>query len=416
VRTPTVPQRSDERGIALALALFALVILGALISGAFVVNRFNHATSANAAYANDAQNAADAGLNAMAATWDPYVQSVLPIYDGTPATIWSSGTLTVGGNPLVTYVDSVRRLNNQLFLVEATGRRLGKGGSVVLSQLKTTQLYRLAKPTIGINAAVTVQDPLTLNGNAFSISGMNTLPGDWSPSECAPIDPGNTDDVVGVRSAVGTGVQSQDYDNVFGFPARDAANDPTITDSTFQSYLDYTYATLAGQPGVKILSHDNSPYNQVAPVIDASTTPVSCDKSTTEASPTINLGEPWRNPPNGGAISQCYGYFPVVHGTAPTTAFASGTRGQGTLLIDGDLKLTGGFEWTGLVIIRGSMQVAGTGNKITGAVLAQGVDITTSGAVSGNIQISYSQCAIEKAVGGATLARPLGQRSWMQSY
>jgi hypothetical protein len=414
---PCTPVRRprDERGIALALALFALVILGALITGAFVVNRYNHSAGANAQYANDAQSASEAGLAAMAVTWDPYTQSVLPIYDGTPTSMWSSGTQTVGGNPLVTYVDSVRRLNNQLFLVEATGQRLSKNGTVVLAQLKTTQLFRLAKPTIGVNAAVTVQDPLTLNGNSFGITGINTLPDQWGTGECPAIDPGNSDDVVGVRSAVGTGVQTQDLDNVFGFPSAAVPNDPTITDSTFVSYLDYTYNTLAGQAGVKTLSQ-STPYNNVAPVLDVSTSPVSCDKSTTEASPTINLGEPWRNPPTGGAISQCYGYFPVVHGTGSQTKFASGTRGQGTLLIDGDLALVGGFEWVGLVIIRGKMQVAGNGNKITGAVLAQGVDITTAGSISGNVQISYSQCAIQKAVGGATMARALGQRSWMQAY
>ena len=144
-----------------------------------------------------------------------------------------------------------------------------------------------------------------------------------------------------------------------------------------------------------------------------------CDKSsygTTSGDPQ-NLGEPFRDPPTTtGVVPQCQGYFPIVHGTAGTTKFAAGSRGQGTLLIDGDLDLSGGFEWVGLVIVRGKLKFSGNGNKITGAVLAEGATVSSSGAVSGDVSISYSACAIEKAVGGATLGRPLGQRSWLHSY
>jgi cytoskeletal protein CcmA (bactofilin family) len=106
----------------------------------------------------------------------------------------------------------------------------------------------------------------------------------------------------------------------------------------------------------------------------------------------------------------------VAHGTGSSTQFASGTRGQGTLLVDGDLELAGGFEWVGLIIVRGKLKINGNGNKITGAILAEGFDLLTAGAVSGNVDVVYSDCAIQKAVGGATLARPLYQRSWAQTY
>ena len=42
-------------------------------------------------------------------------------------------------------------------------------------------------------------------------------------------------------------------------------------------------------------------------------------------------------------------------------------------------KLVGGFEWTGLILVRGQMKVTGTGNKIHGAILTEGVDITHRG-------------------------------------
>ena len=66
--------------------------------------------------------------------------------------------------------------------------------------------------------------------------------------------------------------------------------------------------------------------------------------------------------------------------------------------------------------LTGLGKINGTGNKITGAVLAEGADVLTAGAVSGNVEISYSKCAIDKAIGGASIARPLYQRSWAHIY
>jgi hypothetical protein len=400
------PKSTDERGIALAIALFGLIVLGALVSGAFVVSHYNHAAATNTSYSNDAEAAAEAGLADVYATWDPTVQGALPVWDGTPATVWTNGLQTVPGSPQTTFVDSIRRLNGQLFLVQSSGRRMSAGGNV-LATLTAAQLFRLVKPTIGANAAITVAEPLVLNGNAFSITGFNTLPPQWSPTECDPLDPGNTDDVVGVRSAVDTGVQPADWDNVFGFPARDAPNDPTVTSATFQNFLDYTFNTLAAQPGAKVLS-SSTQYTGVGPAVGGTG---SCDRTAP-----LNFGEPGRSPGTAGVVPECYDYYPVVHGTADVTRFASDGRGQGTLLVDRDLELNGNFLWVGLIIVRGRLRLNGSGNRVAGAILAQGAALTISGTISGNFDIAFSKCAIDRAVGGATMARPLGQRSWLQIY
>ncbi|MEO5800703.1 MAG: hypothetical protein ABIS00_14785, partial [Gemmatimonadales bacterium] len=206
--------------------------------------------------------------------------------------------------------------------------------------------------------------------------------------------------------ATGTGVASQDNDNVFGFPTRDAANDPSVTSATFTNFVDYTFTTLGSQPGVKILPN-TTPYNGVGPVLDAGLG--ICDRPVL-----LNFGEPLRA---SATVPQCQSYFPVVHGTGAQTKFAGGSRGQGTLLIDGDLELVGGFEWTGLIIVRNQIKVTGNGNKIYGAILAAGADVaTTNGSVGGNVDIHYSACAISKAINGASLARPLTQHGWAQVY
>src|SRR5262245_24090326 len=92
---PRLPRGSDERGMALALALFALVILGAIVSGSFVVSRYNKTAASSTTLATDAQSAAESGLSAAYATWDPTIQGAIPVWNGTTATMWTSGTVNV---------------------------------------------------------------------------------------------------------------------------------------------------------------------------------------------------------------------------------------------------------------------------------------------------------------------------------
>ena len=396
--------RNDEQGMALILAVFGLVVIGALVAGSFFVGRVEQVTGYNTVWASQAGEAAEAGLGYAMSAIDPVTYEAMPVWSpGAPNEYVTSGS-GISGTTSVVYTDSVRRLNQTVFVVRSTGRRVSAGGQVLATQT-LAQMVRLAKPTVGVNAAVTVQDPIKFNGNSFAVDGVNSYPPGWGASDCPSGAPqaNNTDDVVGIRSSTGTGMTSADDDNVNGFPADAVPNDPTITSATFRDFLDYTYNTLANQANVKVLVND-TPYNGVAPVIDASSV---CDKPVL-----LNLGEPRRT---AGSVTQCYGFFPIVHGTASRLIFASGTRGQGILLVDGDLELVGGFEWTGLIIVRGQMKVTGTGNKITGAILTEGVDIATAGAIGGDAEVHFSKCAIDRAVNGAAQPAPVS-RGWAQIY
>jgi hypothetical protein len=380
--------------------------MGALVAGSFFVGRVEQVSGHNTVFAAQAAEAAEAGLSHALASVDAVTYDALPVWTPAAPNELVISNVQVGGQPGRVFTDSIRRLNNTVFLIRSTGMR--QGGGQTLSTYVLGQLVRLAKPTIGVNAAVTVQDPIKFNGNAFEVTGYNSYPPGWGAGDCPTGAPqaGNADDVVGIRSSTGTGVTGQDEDNIEGFPVNDVANDPTITSETFRDFLDYTYNTLASQPGVKVLPL-TTPYNGVAPVLDNTQTPAVCDKTAP-----LNLGEPRRN---AGSITQCYGYFPITHGTGSRTYFASGTRGQGILLVDGDLEMVGGFEWSGLIIVRGQMKVTGTGNKINGAILTEGVDIETAGSIGGNASVSFSRCAIDRAVQGAAAPMPVS-RGWAQLY
>ena len=402
------PDLKSERGMALILTVFGLVVMGALVAGAFFVSRIEQVSGSNTVWSAQAGEAAEAGLTFANVNIDATTYLTMAPWSPSAPTELAIATTQVPNMPGLVFSGSVRRLNESLFEVAINGRKVAPGGRVLGSQ-SLLQLVRMAKPTIGVNAAVTVQDPIKFNGNSFEVNGFNTLPPNWGAGECDPVDAGNTDDVVGIRSSTTTGAGSNDLDNIFGYPAKTVDNDPTITSETFQDFLDYTYNTLASLPGVKVLPL-STPYNGVGPVLDLTQIPAVCDKSAP-----LNFGEPFRFPPTAGAIVQCNGYFPTVHGTGTETKFAAGARGQGILLVDGDMALTGGFEWTGLIIVRGEMKITGTGNKIYGAILTEGAEVLTAGSVGGNVEVHYSACAIQKAVTGA--AAPLSlHRGWAQIF
>ena len=74
---------ANERGMALAVAIFALVVIGALVAGTFYAGRLEQQTGQNGFYAVQAAEAAQGALT-------QYVQS----YNGSTMT-----AMTAGGPP-----------------------------------------------------------------------------------------------------------------------------------------------------------------------------------------------------------------------------------------------------------------------------------------------------------------------------
>lgn len=382
----------SERGMALAVAIFAMVVIGALVAGAFFAGYQEQRTGRSSMYASAAADAAEAGTAEVMADWDQFNLNSILVGD---SLILPKASLPGRS----AYTPTVKRLNDDLFLIRSVGTRSDFTGNV-LAQRSVGLMARLTYVTATANAAVTVTKPIKFNGNAFEVIGNDSVPKGWGSEPDCNTGPNKA----GVRSATTTGAASGDADNLFGNPPQ-VANDPTVTNDFFNIFGDVTFDEL----------------KQNADIVVPSTTPQKPEPTLTAGVPPRcnvsdwnNWGEPWRAP--DPYMSQCTGYFPIIYASGTQLKMAGGARGQGLLLVEGDLEIVGGFEFTGLIVAKGGIKINGNGNKVVGALLAQDVAIDDQNSISGNTTLQFSSCALSKAIKGSAFGEPLANRSWVQLY
>ncbi len=374
------PALRDERGVALAVAIFAIVIIGMLVAGVFYASYLEQRTGENTLYAQQAFEAAESGMADATSNWDQSVYGAFPV--DTPQALASVTTGRTRYTPIIT------RLNANLFLVSARGEQLDASGGVLARRMLGT-LARLSPTDVDVQAAVTSQGTVRVGGTA-TVDGNDHTPPGWTscPAPGAPKAGVRTDRTVQVLGG-GTTLGSP--------PQR--TNDSTVVDSLFTN----PFNDLKQLRSITLTAENN---NGMAPATTGS--PLRCNKTLIS-----NWGEPWYNPPMVGAVAQCQGYFPVIYRNGNLKV--QNGRGQGILLIDGDFEVRGNFEFTGLIIATGMLKANGTGNKITGGVLAQNTDLDDNSLI-GNPVVNYSSCAISRALSASANVRALTERSWAQLY
>ena len=116
---------TDERGIALAVALFVLVVMGALVSGIFFAGRLEQQSGQNVLFAVQAAEVAEAALSDAIATVGAGTLEGLPV-GGAPRDL---GTLRLAGG--VSASRQVARLTGNLFLIRVRGVRNGAAGTTL---------------------------------------------------------------------------------------------------------------------------------------------------------------------------------------------------------------------------------------------------------------------------------------------
>ncbi len=375
----------SRQGFALPAAVFALVVVGVLVTGGFYLARQETRMGVASERGTAAFYMAERGANEVMSQWDAATFGSLPA--------WSSATVADTTDDGIWSVN-VTRMSSRLFFLLSTGT-LDQGSALYGNASRILGVVaRLATADVMPDAALTTVNSLKIGGSIWII-GHDSVPQGWS-GYCDP--PG----------ASGPGILIDDVNNisdagkkyeVVGVPPIE--QDPDMTSENLMEFGDLLWdelKTMANKiyPSYQVVT-------QLAPDSVALGGGYVCQESTQN-----NWGDPHH------PTSACGGYFPIIYAAGGLKISAS-DAGQGILLVDGDLEVTGGHEFYGPVIIRGTLTTTGTGGHFVGGVIAANVELDTS-TVLGNAVVQFSSCAVTRAIlnnPSLTQVRPLARRSWV---
>ena len=374
----------DEGGFALAMAVFALVLLAAVVAGGYFSASQEFQIGRGMRSVTTSFYSGEAGILQVLNQWNPGVYGALQ-----PGDTQVVGPVNFeGGGSYTAYVvrvgsDSVKRY----YYIEAVGRPPGANQG----QRRQAAIARTWVPDICCDAAVKVIEYVNFGGGAQPIiTGLNNdPPGSWAASVCSGFPENDLPGVI--RSSSGN---VNDASRVSGYPANIVV-DPTLNVSNMFDFGDLTYDELAALADIQL--PDSFAFGGSQPtVVDGA-----CDTS----SP-LNWGAP--NDPS----SPCFNYFPIIHVNGSIDLTGSG-GGQGILLVDEDLKMNGPFEFYGIAMVKDDLSLGGPVDYYGAAYV--GDDMFISGATP---RFWYSSCAAQRAVQLSKLARPqlLPQRAWVELF
>ena len=125
-------------------------------------------------------------------------------------------------------------------------------------------------------------------------------------------------------------------------------------------------------------------------------------------------------------FSPCKSYYPILY--APGNLTINSGTGQGILLVEGSLTLSGNFTFDGLIIVHNDLLKGNGTVEIHGSVMVQDYKIECNNNnngtgnchdgtdISGTFDLRYSKCAVQNALRGSAILVPVKQRAWAQLY
>jgi hypothetical protein len=103
-------------------------------------------------------------------------------------------------------------------------------------------------------------------------------------------------------------------------------------------------------------------------------------------------------------------WYPVIHITNGNSDYALPNAGRGTLIVDGDLTISGSNQWNGIILVGG--RITSNGNNVSSGATLSGLDYLTGGAPSNSVAKQdnatangqktyvYNSCDVAKATNG----------------
>jgi hypothetical protein len=368
-----------RRGATLLVALLTMVVLGSLVVGMILASRAQYRVGRNALVEERAQAAAEYGLNKALSEWDRSRVPKLRVGD----TITKVYTAVGGASVRVV----MTRLNQLTFWAVSEGQ--AGSGPQLQTRRRIGAVLRLTNATLNAPSAVLTRNPSTKISGSSIVSGNDVAPPGW---DCPPAETSVPAGQIDALGNVPGGCPPAQCTGSTAVAVTAAAAD---TGSYF-TFGNSTWTSLAGAADKQVPSNPPT----LAPATSGS------DCLTGVAS---NWGDPARATP----ANPCETYFPVLY--APGDLTVNQGVGQGMLLVNGDLKISGSFTFYGVVVVRNAVQVSGTGLHVTGALLVAN-STGESNALLGNSTVQYSRCAVQAALGASTYPRYAKARAWADMF
>ena len=375
----------DRKGIALVMALGAIVVIGALVAGAFHMSTRDLRTGRSAQDQEHAQLAAEYALYQARDSVDLNKPSDLAV-GGV-----RSYTITDPANAGTQIIARITRASDEIFVLNTsaqTGTDIGGGSG--RPQRRASMVFVLRAPTMNFPGALTVNGAIQIAGTS-EIKGTDAPPTGWGG--CAANKPTKPGLVIepGANTTFSGNCANQAC--IEGDPKTLVS--PLAGDTaTYTQFGSVNWPEMVANATLRLPAGNYRP----APSLSGGL----CNKANLE-----NWGEPLR-PGNA-----CNNYFPIIYINGDATL--NGVRGQGILLVNGDLNVQGGFEFFGPVIVQGRLKTAGTGGHFNGGVLARNFDDETN-MVVGDAVVQYSSCAIETAIKNSSPVVPIVRRAWADLF
>jgi hypothetical protein len=377
----TISVRPRARdGFALPVALLAMIVIGAIVTGGFYVSGQEHDISVSTDGGGRALHVAQYGLEEALATW---TNSTIASYTGPiTRTLWS------GGKPLGEYQIRVMHLGepaggSRLYSLESEGR-VTRGQQTAVRRVGS--FFRTTTAELPYTSAMTVLGQLEAGGNS-TISGSDDCTADVVPGVSA------------VDQSLVTGVmKNPNSARITGAPAVKQEDD--MTTATLSTFGELTLSDLIAAATRHIPGPTHEQHMGPRTTTDQSGQTV-CD---------TGHEKNWGGDPSASS-GPCSNYYPIIHVDGSLKLDVG--KGQGIMIVSGNLEVDGNFEYSGVVIITGSLTMAGNGNKIGGSVIVMGDgELDTESTQSGDAVVQYDSCAVRNALEGNLRVRPLASRAW----
>ncbi len=374
---PLLTWTVNRRGVALGLVLWALVIGAAVLTVAVFIGMQERRASGTGRRLPRALTRAEAGLADALVGWTPGLlnRRLLHPFDSLVV-----GRLGPGASPSG-WQGVIRRLNRGLFLVSVEAEDPVSSTVATVTTLSRLGWIVRVRPVLLTISAALQAGRVTL-GDDVRISGIDQS----SPAVSGCLAPDSSK----------AGIVAATIDQL-GAPSIEGSPPVLVSpvDSGFPATASATFEQLAIQ-ATNILSGGTwSPRPSLS-------------------GGDCNISDPqnWGDP--SGLAGTCSDYWPVTHVTGDLHLLPG--KGQGILLVDGDLAVDGSFQFSGVVLVKGRLETGAVGGlvRVEGALLAAQAGTATL-PLSG-ISVTYSKCMVSNSLQSSGRLIPLRSRSWKQLF